>query len=156
MLRHSIFGIMEVTKGGITMLKNLGQMEMELSPYQGLYDAIIPKDHILRRLKENIDFSFVNPMLKKQYCEHFGRPAKEPEMIFKLLFLKKLYDLSDERVISSSQTDMAYKYFLGLAPEDKMIGSQPSYQVPQNQNYGGYPGRIAERNNSAGNQQGAC
>ena len=121
MLRHSIFGIMEVTKGGITMLKNLGQMEMELSPYQGLYDAIIPKDHILRRLKENIDFSFVNPMLKKQYCEHFGRPAKEPEMIFKLLFLKKLYDLSDERVISSSQTDMAYKYFLGLAPEDKMI-----------------------------------
>ena len=103
------------------MLKNLGQTEMELSPYQGLYDAIIPKDHILRRLKENIDFSFVNPMLKKQYCEHFGRPAKEPEMIFKLLFLKKLYDLSDERVISSSQTDMAYKYFLGLAPEDKII-----------------------------------
>ena len=103
------------------MLRNLGQTEMELSPYQGLYDAIIPKDHILRRLKENIDFSFVNPMLKKQYCEHFGRPAKEPEMIFKLLFLKKLYDLSDERVISSSQTDMAYKYFLGLAPEDKMI-----------------------------------
>jgi transposase len=112
---------MEVTKGGIIVLKNYGQTEMELSPYQGLYDAIIPKEHILRRLKENIDFSFVNPMLKKQYCEHFGRPAKEPEMIFKLLFLKKLYDLSDERVISSSQTDMAYKYFLGLAPEDKMI-----------------------------------
>ena len=74
---------MEVMKGGIIMLKNIGQTEMELSPYQGLYDAIIPKDHILRRLKENIDFSFVNPMLKKQYCEHFGRPAKEPEMIFK-------------------------------------------------------------------------
>ena len=105
------------------MLKDMGQMEMELSPYQGLYDAIIPKDHILRRLKENIDFSFVNPMLKKQYCEHFGRPAKEPEMIFKILFLKKLYDLSDERVTSSAQTDMAYKYFLGMAPEDKMIDS---------------------------------
>ncbi len=103
------------------MLRDLGQMEMELSPYQGLYDAIIPKDHILRRLKENIDFSFVNPMLKKQYCEHFGRPAKEPERIFKILFLKKLYDLSDERVVSSCQTDMAYKYFLGMAPEDKMI-----------------------------------
>ena len=103
------------------MLKDMGQMEMELSPYQGLYDAIIPKDHILRRLKENIDFSFVNPMLKKQYCEHFGRPAKEPEKIFKILFLKKLYDLSDERVVSSCQTDMAYKYFLGMAPEDKMI-----------------------------------
>ncbi len=96
-------------------------MSFDLSPYQGLYDTIIPKDHILRRMKENIDFSFVNPILKKQYCENFGRPAKEPEMMFKLCFLKKLYDLSDERLISSAQTDMAYKYFLGLSPEAKMI-----------------------------------
>ena len=62
---------------------------------QGLYDAIIPEAHLLQRIKENIDFSFVNPMLRKQYCENFGRPAKEPEMMFKLFFLKKLYDLSE-------------------------------------------------------------
>ena len=103
------------------MLKDNSQMVLDLSPYQGLYEAIIPRDHILRRLKDSIDFSFVNPMMRKQYCENFGRPAKEPEMMFKLLFLKKLYDLSDERLISSAQTDMAYKYFLGLSPEDKMI-----------------------------------
>ncbi len=42
-------------------------------------------------------------------------------MMFKLLFLKKLYDLSDEQLISRAQTDMAHKYFLGLSPEDKMI-----------------------------------
>lgn len=60
-------------------------------------------------------------MLRKQYCERFGRPAKEPEMMFKLLFLKKLYDLSDETLISSAQTDMAYKFFLDLEPEAKMI-----------------------------------
>lgn len=105
----------------MNVLKDVTQMTMDLSPYQGLYEAIIPQNHILRRLKDNIDFSFVNPMLRKQYCEDYGRPAKEPEMMFKLLFLKKLYDLSDERLISSAQTDMAYKYFLGLSPEDKMI-----------------------------------
>ncbi len=39
-----------------------------------------------------------------------------------LLFLKKLYDLSDElNLFPEFQTDMAYKYFLGLSPEDKMI-----------------------------------
>ena len=103
------------------MLKAIVQTEMCLSPYEGLYDKIIPPEHILRRLKENIDFSFVNAMLRKQYSETYGRPAKEPEMMFKLLFLKKLYDLSDERVISSAQTDMAYKYFLGLSPEDQMV-----------------------------------
>ena len=103
------------------MLKDNSQMVLDFSPYQGLYEAIIPRDHILRRLKDSIDFSFVNPMMRKQYCENFGRPAKEPEMMFKLLFLKKLYDLSDEQLISRAQTDMAYKYFLGLSPEDKMI-----------------------------------
>lgn len=105
------------------MLRDNNQLKLSLSPYEKLYEIIIPKDHILRRIKENIDFSFVNPMLKKQYCEHFGRPAKEPEMMFKLLFLKKLYDLSDERLVSAAQTDMAYKYFLDLNPEDNMIDS---------------------------------
>ena len=103
------------------MLKDNSQIRLSLSPYQGLYDAVIPQKHLLRRIKENIDFSFVNPMLRKQYCENFGRPAKEPEMMFKLMFLKKLYDLSDEHLISSAQTDMAFIYFLDLDPESPMI-----------------------------------
>ena len=73
------------------MLKDTNQMTMDLSPYQGLYEAIIPQDHILRKLKDNIDFSFVNPMLRKQYCESFGRPAKEPEMMFIAIFKIKAY-----------------------------------------------------------------
>ena len=103
------------------MLRDNSQMKLSLSPYQGLYDLVVSEDSLLRKIKENIDFSFVNPMLRKQYCEKFGRPAKEPEMMFKLMFLKKVYDLSDERLISSAQTDMAYKYFLDLEPEAEMI-----------------------------------
>ena len=97
--------------------------QIKISEYRGLYDVIVSKDHILRKIKENIDFSFVNPMLKKSYCETFGRPAKEPEMIFKLLFMKKLYDLSDEALIQNATVNMAYKYFLDLDPEDEMINS---------------------------------
>jgi len=37
--------------------------------------------------------------------------------------VKKLYDLSGERLISSVQTDMACKYFLNLDPESPMIDS---------------------------------
>ena len=36
------------------------------------------------------------------------------------MFLKKLYGLSDER-LSSTQTDMAFKYFLDLDPESPII-----------------------------------
>jgi hypothetical protein len=95
------------------MLKDNSQLKLSLSPYQGIYDAIIPANHLLRKMKENIDFSFVNPMLRKQYCENFGRPAKGPEMMFKLLFLKKLYDLSDEILRRRDFTDRADKYGCG-------------------------------------------
>ena len=86
-----------------------------------MYDVVEPSGHLLRKIKEHIDFSFVNPMLREQYCERYGRSAKEPEMMFKLMFLKKLYDLSDEWLVSSVGTDMAYKYFLDLDPEGGVI-----------------------------------
>ena len=103
------------------MLKS--QTQLKLSEYAGLYDIVVDKNHLLRKIKENIDFSFVNSMLKESYCEHFGRPAKEPEMMFKLMFLKKLYDLSDEALIQNTGVNMAYKYFLGMNPEEKPINS---------------------------------
>jgi IS5 family transposase len=97
--------------------------QLEITEFGGLYDRIVPEDHILRRIKDEIDFSFVNPMLTKSYCEAFGRPAKEPEMMFKLLFLKKLYDLSDAALMDSANVNMAYKYFLNVNPEAGMPDS---------------------------------
>jgi transposase len=94
-----------------------GNEQIKLSEYRSLYDIIVPKDNLLRKIKENIDFSFVNPMLREQYCERYGRPAAEPEMMFKLMFLKKLYDLSDEQLVQNAYVNMAYKYFLNLDPE---------------------------------------
>jgi IS5 family transposase len=100
------------------MLKEKNQIK--LSEYSRIYDMIIPPENLLRRIKENIDFSFVNPMLAKSYCEHFGRPAKEPELMFKLSFLKKIYDLSDERLFENAGMHMGYKYFLDLEPEESL------------------------------------
>lgn len=102
---------------------NYENEQLKMSEYRSLYDIIIEKDNLLRKIKENIDFSFVNPMLSESYCKYYGRPAKEPEMMFKLMFLKKLYDLSDEKLIQNANHDMAYKFFLGLDPEDKLIDS---------------------------------
>lgn len=98
-------------------------VQLRISEYGKLYDIIVSKEHILRKIKEEIDFSFVNPMLKSSYCERFGRPATEPEVMFKILFLKKLYDLSDEALIESIKVNMAYKYFLDMSPEDGTVDS---------------------------------
>ncbi len=38
-------------------------------------------------------------------------------ILFRLLFLQILYNLSDERVVQEAQVNLAYKWFLGLNPE---------------------------------------
>jgi IS5 family transposase len=101
------------------------QKQMQLSQYKGLYDAIIPQDNLLRKIKGNIDFSFINPLMKTQYCETFGRPAFEPEIMFKALFLQILYTLSDREFEQRATVDMSFKFFLELNPEDKI----PDYSL---------------------------
>lgn len=94
--------------------------QLKLSEYHGIYDRIVPKNHLLRKINDQLNFSFVNTLLEKSYCVELGRPAKEPELMFKLMFLKRFYDLSDREVISRATTDLAYKYFLDLNPEDDL------------------------------------
>lgn len=93
--------------------------EKQLSFYSLLYDKI-PQDHILKVIDAAIDFSFINDYVADSYCRNFGRPAKEPEMMAKLLFLEQLYNLSDERVIQEGNFNLAFLWFLGLNPEDTL------------------------------------
>ena len=103
------------------MIKDFEQLSLNVSQGHPLYDKIISKNHPLRLINEHIDFSFVTPLLGANYSIDYGRPAYSPEVMFKLLFLKFLYNLSDERVIQEAQVNMAYKYFLNLEPEDQLM-----------------------------------
>jgi len=91
----------------------------QTSFYSTLYDKI-PEKHLLKRIDKSVDFSFINKLLEDRYCKNFGRPAKEPEMMAKLLFLQYIYDLSDVKAIEESSFNLAYLYFLGLNPEDPL------------------------------------
>lgn len=42
-------------------------------------------------------------------------------MMFKYLLLKDIYKLSDVEVLEQSFSDMAFKYFRALSPEDSVI-----------------------------------
>lgn len=93
--------------------------ERQQSFYCVLYDKI-PENHILKLVSKAVDFSFINELLEGSYCKNFGRPAKEPEMMMKLLFLEYLYNLSDVKVIEEASLNLVYLWFLGLNPEDKL------------------------------------
>jgi transposase len=97
----------------------LRQEPKQYSFHSVLYDKI-PKNHILKRIVSVIDFSFINDLLKEYYCETFGRPAKEPELMCKLLFLQELYNHSDEKLMEEASYNLAYLFFLGLDPEDTL------------------------------------
>ncbi|MEN2774124.1 transposase, partial [Acetivibrio clariflavus] len=79
----------------------------QLSIYSILYNKI-PENHILKLINNAIDFSFINKLLEKSYCKYYGRPAKEPELMLRLLILQYLYNLSDERVIEEASLNLAY------------------------------------------------
>jgi hypothetical protein len=99
------------------------QARLPLSPYLELYNLVIPKDHKLRKIKELVDFSFVYDELKCNYCLDNGRGAIDPIRMFKYLFLKSLYDLSDVDLVERSHTDLSFKYFLDMTPEEAVIDS---------------------------------
>ncbi|WP_417900042.1 IS1182 family transposase [Bacillus haimaensis] len=101
------------------MLTN--QEEFALSPYAKIYDLVVPKDNLLRRINGIVDFSFIHEELKNKYSLDNGRNAIPPIRMFKYLLLKVIFDLSDVDVVERSKYDMSFKFFLDMAPEESVI-----------------------------------
>ena len=97
------------------------QQRLILSPYTELYTILIPQDNLLRRMDELVDFSFVYEELKENYCHNNGRTAVDPVRMFKYLLLKSIFDLSDVDLVERSKTDLSFKFFLHMAPEEEVI-----------------------------------
>lgn len=97
------------------------QETLNLSPYMGIYDIVVPKDNMLRQINELVDFTFILEELKTKYCLINGRNAIPPIRMFKYLLLKAIYDVSDVDLVERSKYDMSFKYFLDMAPEDDVI-----------------------------------
>jgi transposase len=97
------------------------QQKVQFSAFSGLYDLIVPKDNLLRKINELIDFTFIHEELVDKYCPNNGRTAESPVRMFKYLLLKTIYTVSDVDVVERSQYDMSFKYFLEMSPEEEVI-----------------------------------
>src|ERR1700680_1740889 len=64
-----------------------------------LYEQIMgDRPHLLRDLVRVVDFDFVNTECAPLYAEETGRPPYEPALMFKMVCLQFLYNLSDRQV----------------------------------------------------------
>ncbi|MFC5529676.1 IS1182 family transposase [Cohnella yongneupensis] len=84
-------------------------------------EDLVPADHMLRKIDKYIDFSFIDEKVRPLYCEDNGRPAIDPVVLFKMIFLGYFYAIRSERQLEREvQTNLAYRWFLGLGLSDRV------------------------------------
>ena len=85
-----------------------------------LLDELVPQDHLLRKVDRAVDFSFIHDLCKPLYAENIGRPAVEPELLFRMLLLGYLYGIKSEvKLAEAVNENIAFKWFLRLRLTEK-------------------------------------
>ncbi len=76
---------------------------------------MIPQGHLLRKINCCVDISFILRLCEPLYCPDNGRPAIDPETLFRMLFVGYLYGIRSERRLEKEVNfNLAYKWFYGL------------------------------------------
>jgi transposase len=87
---------------------------------QEVFAMVVPENHFLRRVSAVIDFERFRPRMVDAYDANMGRPAIDPVLMLKVMFLSFHYGLSDRLIIERLRTDMAFRWFLGLGLRDTL------------------------------------
>jgi IS5 family transposase len=82
-----------------------------------IYDARIPKDHFLRKLKDLLDWHALASELDDCYRSK-GRASVPPEVMLKVMILQYLYDLSDRQFEEQLRFRLDFMFFLGLSLDE--------------------------------------
>lgn len=84
-------------------------------------EELVPSDHLLRKINRFIDFEFIRSATEHLYCKDNGRPALDPVMLFKMLFIGYLFGIRSERqLMREIQVNVAYRWFVDLSLTDKV------------------------------------
>jgi len=82
-------------------------------------ETFVPETHILRKIHQIIDLSFIRNLTKEKYCLDNGRPSVDPELFFRMMLLKYLYNIdSERRLCEDTHSHMGYRWFCRLSIQD--------------------------------------
>lgn len=82
-------------------------------------EELVPQDHLLRKIEQYIDFSFIIEKVRPYYSEDNGRPSLDPLVLFKMMFIGYFYGIRSERQLEKEiQMNISYRWFLGLRLTD--------------------------------------
>ena len=84
-------------------------------------EQLVPQNHALRKVDEYFDFSFVRRRMEGLYCKDNGRPAVDPVVLFKMLFIGYMFGIRSERqLVREIEVNVAYRWFLNMNLTDKV------------------------------------
>lgn len=82
-------------------------------------DQLVPEDHLLRKIDEHIDFSFIYDLVEDKYSQDNGRPSIDPVTLIKIPIIQYMFGIKSMRhTIKEIEVNMAYRWFLGLGFHD--------------------------------------
>ena len=60
-------------------------------------DALVPKDHLLRKIEKVMDYEWLYERLDPYYCHDNGRPGTDPVVLIKMVLIQHLYGIPSLR-----------------------------------------------------------
>ena len=96
-----------------------GKMDRDVVEIVGI-DGLVPKDHLLRKIDQAVDFNRLYEMVEPLYCEDNGRPSIDPVVLFKMVLIQHLYGFpSLRRTADEISGSIYYRWFLGYTLQEE-------------------------------------
>ena len=96
-----------------------GKMDRDAIEIVGI-DSLVPKEHLLRKVDEAVDFNRLYEMVEPLYSEENGRPSIDPVVLFKMVLIQQLYGLpSLRRTAEEVRGSIYYRWFLGYTLQEE-------------------------------------
>lgn len=77
-------------------------------------DALVPKDHLLRKIERVMDYGWLYERLSPFYCHDKGRDGIDPVVLVKMVLIQHLFGIPSLRQTHQRiQDTLSYRWFLG-------------------------------------------
>jgi transposase len=84
-------------------------------------EALVPQDHLLRKVESVMDYEWLYERLSPYYCHDNGRPGTDPVVLIKMVLIQHLFGIPSLRqTYREFQVNLAYRWFLGYGLLDEI------------------------------------
>lgn len=116
----STSGKMEVPEAGVLCMEQWRRNARKEAVITDI-EALVPKDHLLRKVDKIMDYEWLYERLEPYYCHDNGRPGIDPVVLIKMVLIQHLFGIPSLRQTNREiRVNLAYRWFLGYGLLDEI------------------------------------